>query len=68
MIMLLLMLSGNVQPNPQPITSVKYLPAPSDFKSRTGLGFMHLNARSLVPKLDMIKIWVNTTNADIILA
>ncbi len=50
------------------------------FKNRTGLGFMHLNARSLVPKLDMchnnkpmnrdnmIKIWVNTTNADIILA
>ncbi len=66
MIMLLLMLSGNVQPNPGPITSMHCLHTPSDFKSRTGLGFIHLNVRSLFPKLDMIKIWVNTTNADII--
>lgn len=65
MIMLLLMLSGNVQPNPWPITPMYCLPTPSDFKSRTGLGFMNLNVRILVPILDMIKIWVNTTNADI---
>ncbi len=60
------MLSGNVQPNPGPITSMHCLPTPSDFKSRSRLGFIHLNVRSLVPKLDMIKIWVNMTNADII--
>ncbi len=42
MIMLfLLMLSGNVQPNPGPITSMHCSPTPSDFKSRTGLGFIH---------------------------
>lgn len=65
MILLLLMLSGNVQPNPGPATSMQRLPTQSEFKSRTGLGFIHLNVRSLVPKTDMIKIWVNTTDADI---
>ena len=63
--MLLLMLSGNVQPNPGPNIALQCLPTPSDFKSRAGLGFIHLNVRSLVPKMDMIKIWANTTNTDI---
>lgn len=71
LIMLLLMLSGNVQPNPGPVlgllNTLQSLATPSDFKSRHGLGFIHLNVRSLVPKMDMIRIWANTTNADIII-
>lgn len=47
MIMLLLMWSGNVQLSPGHV--------PSDIKSRTGLGFVHLNIRSLVPTVHMIK-------------
>lgn len=70
LIMLLLMLSGNVQPNPGPVlgllNNLQSVATPSDFKSRHGLGFIHLNVRSLVPKMDMIRIWANTTNADII--
>lgn len=58
-------MSGNILPNPGPLTSLKCLPTPSDFKNRTGLGLIHLNVRSLLPKVDMIKIWINSTNADI---
>lgn len=65
MVMLLLILSGNVQPNPGSNTFVQCLPTPSDIRSKTGLGFLHLNFRGLVPKMDMIKIWANTTNAEI---
>lgn len=42
---MLMLMSGNVQPNPGPkgMTGFK---TPADFKSRTGLGFIHLNVRS----------------------
>lgn len=62
LIMCLLMLSGNIQPKPGPNITLQCLPTPSDFKGRAGLSF---NFRSLVPKIDMIKIWANTTNTDI---
>ena len=32
------------------------LETPSDFKNRKGLGLMHLNIRSLLPKLDFVNI------------
>lgn len=51
LIALLLLISGNVQPNPGPETSFE---TPADFKIRTGLGFLHLNVRSLVNKKDMV--------------
>ncbi len=49
------MISGNVQPNPGPdvVTSFNTL---ADFKSRTGLGIVHLNVHSLLTKLDMLRI------------
>ena len=53
--MLLLLLSGNVESNPGPETPGKCL-TPTDFKSRSGLGIIHINVRSLLLKLDMIKI------------
>lgn len=65
MIVLLLLLSGNVQPNPGP--ELQYIQTPADFKSMSGLKLVHLNVRSLLPKLDMVKIWVRSTDADIVI-
>lgn len=64
LIVLLLLLSGNVQPNPGP--ELQFIQTPSDFKSFSGLKFFHLNARSLVPKIDMVKIWAESTDAYVI--
>lgn len=69
LIFILLLISGNVQPNPGPTDSLlrnSGFNTPSDFKTRTGLGFIHLNARSLISKLDMLRIWAHSTDADII--
>lgn len=65
LIVLLLLLSGNVQPNPGP--ELQCSQTPSEFKSSPGLKIVHLNVRSLLPKMDMIKIWVQSTDADIVL-
>lgn len=48
LIALLLLMSGNVQPNPGPDTPICFN-TQADFKERSGLGFFHLNVRSLVP-------------------
>lgn len=66
LVVLLLLISGNVQPNPGPHTGLRCLQTPLDFKSSPGLGIVHFNARSLVPKMDLIRIWAETTDADII--
>uniref|UniRef100_A0A3B3BNA3 Reverse transcriptase domain-containing protein n=1 Tax=Oryzias melastigma TaxID=30732 RepID=A0A3B3BNA3_ORYME len=63
-ILLLLLLSGNIQPNPGP--PLDHIGTPNDFKSRSGLGILHINVRSLLPKLDLIKIWVKSTDTDIL--
>ncbi|KAF1394512.1 hypothetical protein PFLUV_G00001090 [Perca fluviatilis] len=63
-IVLLLLMSGNVQPNPGPDTPISFN-TPADFKERSGLGFFHLNVRSLVPKMDMLRIWAHSTDADV---
>lgn len=64
LIVLLLLISGNVQPNPGPDVVTSFNTS-ADFKSRTGLGNVHLNVRSLLTKLDMLLIWADTTDADI---
>lgn len=66
-IILMLLISGNVLPNPGPYNaSTSVFNVPTDLKSRSGLGFIHINVRSLLPKLDMVRIWVKNTNADVI--
>lgn len=65
LIALLLLMSGNVQPNPGPDTPIGFN-TPADFKERSGLGFFHLNVRSLVPKMDMLRIWAHSTDTDVI--
>lgn len=49
-----------------PGPDINSVSAPTDFKSRSGLGVLNLNVWSLMPKLDLIKIWVNSTNTDIL--
>jgi len=39
---------------------------PADFKSRSGLGFIHMNVRSPLPKLDLVRILAENTSADVI--
>uniref|UniRef100_A0A8C5N2E5 Reverse transcriptase domain-containing protein n=1 Tax=Gouania willdenowi TaxID=441366 RepID=A0A8C5N2E5_GOUWI len=66
LIALLLLLSGNVQPNPGPELLCSQTPA--DFKSLPGLKYVHLNVRSLLPKMDMVRIWVKSTGADVVIS
>ena len=66
LVFLLLLLSGNVQPNPGPPSSSSQIATPADFKSRSGLGFVHLNVRSLLSKLDFVRLWASSTDADVI--
>lgn len=64
-IMLMLLMSGNVQPNPGPVSDVTSLQTPAAFLNRSGIGFVHMSVRSLLPKIDMVRIWAKSTNADI---
>ena len=64
MIVLLLLLSGNIELNPG--SDINCLSTPCDFKSRSGLGVVHLNVRSLLPKLDLVKIWARSTDTDVL--
>uniref|UniRef100_A0A3B3DM95 Reverse transcriptase domain-containing protein n=2 Tax=Oryzias melastigma TaxID=30732 RepID=A0A3B3DM95_ORYME len=65
LIILLLLLSGNVQPNPGP--DLQNSATPTDFKSLPGFKCIHLNVRSLLPKIDMVRIWVKSTGADVVI-
>lgn len=37
-----------------------------DFCNRNNLGFLHVNARSILPKLDQLKVWVESSNPDVL--
>lgn len=63
-ILLLLLLSGNVQPNPGP--TLNNIVTPEDLKTRSGLAIIHINVRSLLPKLDFLNIGINATDIDIL--
>ena len=60
---LLLLLSGNVQPNLGPPSSSSQMATPADFKARSGLGLIRLNVRSLLGKLDFVRIWASSNVA-----
>lgn len=67
LILLLLLISGNVQPNPGPADiDIKICNTPADFKCKSGLGIIHLNVQSLISKLDMVRVWINSTDADVV--
>lgn len=40
---------------------------PDEFKTRAGLGFIHFNTRSLLPKLDFKQTWAQSTDTDILI-
>ena len=50
--------------NPGP--SLKNISTPDELKVRSGLGILHLDVRSLLPKIDTVKILVQTTEPDIL--
>ena len=72
LIVLLLMISGNVHVHPGPST----VASPNsdlcsdicftDLLSRKSLGFLHVNTRSLLPKMDQWKVWVHWCNPDVL--
>ena len=69
LILLLLLISGNVNSNPGPelpVGSLTHLSTPIEFSSRHGLGFLHINARSLVPKLDIFNTWFLIAKPDVV--
>jgi len=51
----MLLMSGNVQPNPGPVTDMISLQTPADFLKRSGIGFVHINVKSLLPKMYMVR-------------
>ena len=39
---------------------------PQDFSHRNGLGFLHFNIRSLVPKIDLLSTWFTVAKPDVV--
>lgn len=62
-VLLLLLLSDNIQPDLGP--ELTQLQMPDEFKTRNGLQFFHLNVRSFVNKIDFIRILADSTDSDI---
>lgn len=63
-IILLLSLSGNIHPNPGP--QPPELSSLDALKNSNGLRFIHVNVRSLLNKMDAIRLWTKTTDTDIL--
>lgn len=56
-------MSGNVHTNPGP--GLNCTSTPEEFKVRSGLGIVHFSVRSLLPKIDLLRTWASSKNADI---
>ncbi|MEQ2297147.1 hypothetical protein AMECASPLE_031746 [Ameca splendens] len=57
LILLLFLVSGNVQLNPgSPLNTIE---TPEEFRVRSGLGIIHKNSCNFLPKLDLMKIGQN---------
>jgi len=68
LIIMLLIICGDVQPNPGPVDiDSKIFNILSDFKNMSELGAIQLNIQSMLPKTDSLRIWAKSTNADIII-
>ncbi len=67
-IILILLISGNIHPNPRPapdnpaVSNLSF----NDFCERKSLGFLHVNIHSLLPKLDLLQSRVHTGNPDVL--
>lgn len=71
LIVLLLIISGNVHVHPGPVALPITVSTTNDlgfddFCARKNLGYLHINARSLLPKMDQLKLWVNSSNPDVL--
>lgn len=63
-LIILLLLSGNIYPNPGP--NLTNLENPVNLKNSCVLRFIHANVRSLINKIDAICLWVKLTECNII--
>lgn len=53
---------GNINVNSSPLStseSLHHLSTPAEFANRHEIGFLHINARSVLPKLNQMKTWVD---------
>lgn len=74
LIVLLLINLGNVHVHPAPAANVAFpITGVStndlhfgDFCARRNLGFLHINIRSLLPKIDQLKVLVHGSNPDVL--
>ena len=71
LILMMLFMSGNVHVHPGPVSAsvpenVPVLSTPHDFSCRNGLGFLHFNVRSLVPKQDKLSTWFTVAKPDVV--
>lgn len=68
LILLLLLVSGNINVNPGPQSSENliHLSTSAAMANRNGIGFLHMNARSILPKLDQLKTWCMMAKPDIV--
>ena len=70
LIVLLLMISGNVHVHPGPTTSPNSDLCSdicfTDLCSRKNLVFLHINTRSVLPKMDQLKVWIHSSNPDVL--
>lgn len=65
LIFLLLLISSNIQPNPNPAdTNIKICNNP-DIKCRSVLGVIHMNIWTVLYKTDMLCIWAKSTDAGV---
>lgn len=58
----LMLISGNIYPNPGPKPTQPE--NPYDFKYSSGSGHIHLNVRNLINKIDAVQLWANSTASD----
>lgn len=64
LLIVLLLFSGSVQHNPGP--ELQCIQSTFNFKSLSGVKVVHLNMGSLLSKMDIVRIWVNSTDVDIV--
>lgn len=57
-------LSSNIQHNSGPPLNTTEIP--DELRAGSGLGIAHINTHIILPELNLIRIWIQTTNTDIL--
>lgn len=65
-IVLLLIISGNVHIHPGPVALLITVSTTNDLGSVPAKTHLYINARKLLLKMDQLKVWVNSSNPDVL--